>query len=221
MKQLFLDERSDCGAIIVEGALSLTLFMFAVLTVYTMIHVTMAQARIGAALNSVAKEISQYSYLYDLTGANEAQAKISSKTGAAESVLSDNLNDLNSFYQTLGGLGSAFTEITSSADNTESFLYYVLNKGLEAVKGELAGEAAKLLMKKHFGSDPDGYLKKLGVVDGVDGLNMSKTRLFADGTESNIVLDVCYEVTVVKLLNIDYTFSFEQSAWTRAWVGDD
>lgn len=213
--------KSEEGAVIIEATLSLTFFMFAILTIYSMFHVSMAQARIGAALNAAAKEISQYSYVYDLTGLNKKQANLAANGGAAESILSDNLSEINGLYSAFQGIAGAALDIASNPDNTESFLYYVLNQGIDQAKGSAAGELARLLMKKHFGSNPDKFLKGLGIENGMKGLSFMKTRIFKDGEEADILLDVRYQVTVVKLLDIDMKLNFEQCAKTRAWIGSE
>lgn len=216
-----MEFKSERGAVIIEATLSLTMFMFALLTVYSIFHICLAQSRISAALNDTAKEISQYSYVYDLTGLNEQQANLAANGGAAESILSDNLSEVNDIYDAFEGISSGVTSIASSPENAESFLYYVLNEGIDQVKGSAAGEVARLLMRKHFGSDPDGFLKGLGIEGGMNSLSFAKTRIFSSGEEDDILLDVRYQVTVVKLLNIDIKYNFELCAKTRAWVGSD
>ncbi len=216
-----IKSKSEHGAIIIEATLSLSFFMFAIVTIYSMIHVSMAQARISAALNSTAKEISQYSYVYDLTGLNERQAGVAAGGGAAEAVLSDNLSEVNDVYDAFKGIAGGVLSIVSSPDNAESFLYYVLNQGIDAAKGYGAGEVARLLIRKHFGSDPDKFLKGLGVKGGIGELDFSKTRLFENGEETDILLDVKYKITVIKLLNIDMKMDFELCAKTKAWVGSE
>ena len=211
--------KDESGVIIIEAALSLSFFVFALLTFYSMYHISLAQTRIGAALNSTAKEISQYSYVYDLTGLNERQANLAARGGVAESQLSANLSEVNGVFGALKGIGGSVLDITSSPDNTESFLYYILNKGIDQVKGAATGEVARLLMRKHFGSNPDQFLKGLGVENGMRGLSFMKSRVFTDGREADIQLDVRYQVTVIKLLNIDMKLNFEQCARTRAWIG--
>ena len=218
MKQKVKEEN---GAIIVEAALSLSFFIFALIIVYSMVHFALAQARISAALNSTAKEISQYSYVYDLTGLNEKQANLAANGGAAECVLSDNLSQINGVYDAFKGIASGTMSIISNPENTESFLYYVLNQGIDQVKGDLTGVVARLLMRKHFGSDPDKFLKGLGIKDGMSGLSFIKTRIFREGEDNDIILDVRYKVQIFKLLDFDMSLNFENCAQTRAWVGAD
>lgn len=210
--------KSERGAVIIEAVLSLTVFMFAMLTIFSIYNVCLAQARIGAALNATAKEISQYSYVYDLTGINDKQANIANQGGAAQSALSDNLSEVNDFYDAIGGIAGIALSFSSSTENADSFLAYTLNAGIDQLKGSLCGELARSLMKKHFGSDPDGYLEGLGIDGGMSGLSFTKTRFFTDGQSNEIILDVRYQVTIIKLLNIDITLNFEQCAKTLAWT---
>lgn len=216
-----MDLKSEKGAIIIEATLSLSFFMFAIITLYSMFHIGLAQARISSALNATAKEISQYSYVYDLTGANDAQADVSANGGAAESILSDQLSEVNNLYDAFKGIAGSTESIVTSPDNAESFLYFALNEGIDQVKGSAAGELTRLLMRKHFGSDPDSFLEGLGIDGGMSGLHFSKSRIFSDGTDNNITLNCQYQVTVVKLLDIDLKLNFELTAKTRAWVGSD
>lgn len=216
-----MELKSEKGAVVIEAAISLTMFLFAMLTIYSVYHICLAQARISAALNATAKEISQYSYIYDLTGLNEKQANLAANGGAAESILSDNLSEINDLYDAFEGISGGVSAIASSPENAESFLYYVLNEGIDQIKGSVTGELARLLMRKHFGSDPDGFLAGLGIEGGMNGLSFGKTRIFTSGEEDEILLDVRYQVTVIKLLNIDLKMNFELCAKTRAWVGSE
>lgn len=212
--------KSDRGAIVIEATLSLTTFLFAILTVYSMFHVSLAQARISSALNASAKEISEYSYVYDLTGLNEKQKdKVSSKTGSAQNEIDDNLSDVHDLYSAFEGIKGVISGASRSSETQESFLYYIFNQGIEKAKGEVFGLAARSLMEKHLGPNPDAYLRKLGVVNGINGLECGFSQVFPDGTGKDIVLVVDYQVSVIKLLNFDYVMDFELSAKTRAWVG--
>lgn len=66
--------KSESGSVTVEATISLSAFMFAIVTILTIINICIVQARVSYAINTTAKEISQYSYLYALTGLNDSQA---------------------------------------------------------------------------------------------------------------------------------------------------
>lgn len=213
-------QKSENGAIIIEASLSLTLFLFALITVYSMYHVSLAQARISSALNATAKEISQYSYAYGISGLKTKQANLSAYGGAAESIISDNFSEVENLYTAIEGLVDCAETIAISPDDAESFAYYVINQGIEQAKGWIVDKGARSLMKKHFGADPDGFLKGLGVEQGTKGLNFKESTIFKDGKNDLIVLNCRYKVRVIKLLGIDMEMNFELTARTRAWVGD-
>ena len=65
-------KKDENGAIVVEATLSLTTFLFLFFMVFSIITSARCQAIIGSAINNTAKEISQYSYLYGLTGINDS-----------------------------------------------------------------------------------------------------------------------------------------------------
>ena len=216
--------KSERGAIIVEATIALSFFMFAIVSVLLFYRVAMAQARIGSALNATAKEIAEYGYIYELTGLNEKQRNISSKGEAAGKTLNENLSDIGNLYDAFKGLSESAKTITSSSENTESFLYYLLNQGIEAVKGQAVGFASKIISRKHFGSSKeaaDAYLKSLGVVDGYNGLRFGSSSVFKDGVDKNVTLVVSYKIRYLRLFNYDLTKDYTLCAKTRAWVGAD
>lgn len=207
--------KSERGAVAIEAALSLVLFMFAMLTVYSMYNICLAQARIGSALNETAKEISQFSYVYSMTGLNEKQEDLASQGGAAQGILSDNLSEVNTVYDAIMGVANTAFSI---GDNADSFIAYTLNEGIDVVKAGVVGGLSRGLMKKHFGNDADAFLKSLGVVDGLNGLHFLKTRIFPSGASDEILLNCQYKVKVIRLLNVNITFNFELCAQTKAWT---
>lgn len=91
----------------------------------------------------------------------------------------------------------------------------------EEVKVILGQVLAKTFMQKNLmayqGDDPDAFLKRYRVVDGMAGLDFDYTSLMAYGTSNQIQLCVTYDVSVIKLLNIDFTFTFRQVSKTNAW----
>ncbi len=89
------------------------------------------------------------------------------------------------------------------------------------IKALLGQVLAKTFMRKNLmafkGDDPDAFLKRYRVVDGMAGLDFEYTTLMAYGTSNQIQLCVTYDVSVIKLLNIDYKFTFRQVSKTNAW----
>lgn len=103
-------KKRENGAIIIEATIILPFFMFAIITVLSIVNICFAQAKIGVAINETAKEISQYSYLYGLTGLNKKQAGL----------YAEGENARASVDQIAGGVGDLFSSATSIGDTVIS-----------------------------------------------------------------------------------------------------
>ena len=127
------------------------------------------------------------------------------------------------------GAKSVDTLVTEYADKlSKDPKGFIIGMGKMA-GAELIGEGkallgqvlAKTFMQKnlmaHKDDDADAFLKRYRVVGGMAGLDFNYTTLMAYGTSNQIQLCVTYDVSVIKLLNIDFTFKFRQVAKATAW----
>lgn len=124
MKKMLLDEQ---GAIVVEATLSLSAFMFFIVVVLSIVNICYAQSKIGVAVNSTAKEISEYSYLYELTGLRGKQAELYEKSELAGSTI-DN---------TLTGVTTIFDSASNISDNVSNFSIDNVNDSLSSISGSV------------------------------------------------------------------------------------
>lgn len=240
---------SERGAIVIEATLSLTAFVFVLFTILSVVNIFYIQAKMSVALNSAAKEISQYSYLYyklgidkheaDLNDGTEDSREMAEQTIDGVGSLLDSLSDAQNSIET-ADFDSLVAAIESGSSNVDSLVTMYADKLADDPKafiigmGKMAGNElkeevkvilgqvlAKTFMQKNLmsykGDDPDAFLKRYRVVDGVAGLDFDYTALMAYGTSNQIQLVVTYDVQVIKLLNIDFKFKFRQVAKTTAW----
>ena len=84
----------ESGVIIVEASIVVPMFIFLILTFLSLVDMCILQTRMTIALNTVAKEISQYSYLYMLTGLNDEQKKIYENSEGLRTSIDDTLTGL-------------------------------------------------------------------------------------------------------------------------------
>lgn len=240
---------NERGAIVVEATLSLTAFVFVIFTLLSIVNIYYIQAKMSVALNSAAKEISQYSYLYYKIGLNKLEADLHPETADSRATAEQTIDGVGSLLNSLSGVQnsistgdfeSMMTSINSGATNVDSLITMYADKLADDPKGfiigmgKLAGEElkeeakvilgqvlAKTFMQKNLKSykndDPDQFLRRYRVVDGIDGLDFDYTALMAYGTSNQIQLVVTYDVQVIRLLNIDFKFTFRQCAKTTAW----
>ena len=153
--------QSEEGAIVIEATLSLTLFMFVIVMILSFVNLCIAQAKIGIALNQTAKEISQYCYIYSLSGLNEIQETLNDETAGVKSDVEDAEDAVYTSLSGIIGLAKGetsaeemFSTVGSSMDTLEeiaekvatskdrkawilSVLKICGNEGYEALKGLL------------------------------------------------------------------------------------
>lgn len=133
----------------------------------------------------------------------------------------DNIKDAS------GSLASTFEEMAK--DPKAVALGFARILANDAWNGVAEG-LSKGLCKKNLVFEKDGdvesYLKFLGVVPAAngsytDGLDFSKSTIFpkVSGSNSNeIRVNVSYDVKVIALLPIDFSFHFNQTAITHGWL---
>lgn len=205
--------KNECGAIIVEATLSLTAFVFVILIFLSVIDICYVQAKMGIAINSVAKELSQYAYLYDafgldnyMSGENGKSSEFMQSFSEVLKTVSENTEDINSTLSDFTGKAFGAAENTSIAS---------------VAKDVFGMEMAKVLMDKNLAcyeeQSADAFLKRHHVVDGWAGLDFLQTSFLTDEKQSEIHIVVCYKIQVIRLLNIDFEFNFVQQAKTKAW----
>lgn len=255
--------KKEGGSVTIEATISLSAFMFAIVTILTIVNIYIVQTKISMAINATAKELSHYSYLYSLTGINNSVAKLSKSAEDKKTSINDFANDANTVFteiQNLGksdasssgdigkmisGLGESYKTLKeggtgiqdtleSLAENPKDVAFGILQiaavDGLNFAMSKLvAAPLSRTLCKKNLvaerGGDVESYLKSLGVKPGtggsyMKGLDFSDSTLFADNS-NEIRVNVTYEVKVIALLPINFTFKFNQTAVTQGWLAGD
>ena len=242
-------EKRERGAVVVEAVISMTTFMFAILIILSIADIAYTQSKMAVALNSAAKEISQYCFLYYKFQLDKVNAKAAEGTQDAENTVNKTVEGLGQMMDSFGQAGTDFNEgnfdsmvqnINGAADSANQTIGSLADTIAEDPRaflvgmGKLAGremtEAAKVYLGQYMArsfmaknlkatadDNPDRFLKRLHVVDGISGLDFFYTSLMAYGSSNEINLVCTYQVEVIKLLNIDFTFTFRQSARTLAW----
>lgn len=161
--------KEEKGAVITEAVICFPFFIFAVIMFVSLIDICMTQAKITTALNVAAKEISEYSYLYILTGANQGQSKLNENAETARSTINDTLDGMNKISSTLLNDKNA---IMSETIDTEE-LYNDINS--------IGNTANDVFNKwKEELSDPKKFIKSVGAFIGNEAWEKGKMYLFGE-----------------------------------------
>ena len=242
-------KEKDRGAIVIEGIISLTTFVFAIFTILSIVNICYIQAKMNVALNTAAKEISQYSFFYYKFGLDKYDAKMAEGTGDSKELamntiegmgtLMDSLTNAENNFKT-GNFDDMVEDIKGGANNVDSLVNQYADRLAEDPKafilgmGKMAGNElketgkqilcqalAKALMKKNLKSsptdDPENFLMRYGVVNGMDGLDFTHTTFLQNGATNMIQLVVTYDVRVIQLLGFEFDFTFRHCVLTTAW----
>ncbi|MBO7358089.1 MAG: hypothetical protein J6U37_06230 [Lachnospiraceae bacterium] len=208
---------------------------------------------ISNAVDSAALELSEYSYVYKMSGLQKLNDDITSNAKIGRDNINDVIGGIDELYSTISessfvnsdeiklniesalednpadpigdvvtvynNLKTDATNILTSLENAESKVNSVAENPMLYVKSiaaATAGEAfdlmksrlvaaplSKALVKKHFtvdGKDADTYLRELGVVDGLSGLNFNMSTVFSGSNTEDIHIVCYYRLFVVQIL---------------------
>lgn len=165
MKKLFNLFKNKQGAVTIEATIALSAFLFMFIMIYSIITVCRFQASVQVSINATAKEISQYSYLYSISGLHEAMGNLQEAGNATKdetNALVGDIADVFSGIQSIGGTEVEFgdvdsmmaqwDEMSANLDETEASIAQV-----KETITNMAQDPTKLLfgMAKMFASE--GY----------------------------------------------------------------
>lgn len=244
MKKL---KKNDNGAVIVEATIALPIFIFVVFTLMWVANLCTAQAKIQIAINSTAKEISSYTYLYGLTGLHDKKSSMYQEGQQAQGNIDDTVDGIANIYNEFSGyttdkkkinvdnVKSSYNSIVDSKEQIEDVINEIKKDpaaffiSLGKATGVAAADTAvsyvmipitKYFCEKHLGGDnANAYLKHLGVVDGLDGVNFKESTYCAEDSD-NINIVAIYKLRVIQFFKIDVTYQIVQTATSHCWFPD-
>lgn len=202
---------TEKGAVIIEACISLPVFMFVMLTMYSIIQIAYVQARMTVAVDCAAKELAEYAHVYYATGLNKA----TSGSGGASSEVA---NQVSTFLTTIGGsLGSINSELGQFVTDAGNAMSgdSLADLGKYAV-GKVLGEQ---MMKKNMTSGSVDTAEAFMKRNHIKNFNMNGSN-FLETASKKVFLRANYDIEVIKLLNIDFTFHLSSCAYTEAWGGE-
>ena len=270
--------KTERGSVTIEACISVVTFMFVMLALLYLINVSRAQMLIQTAINKSALEISEYMYLYKVTGLYDMDVAIQKEGTKAEKTvgnigekvggIADGLSALSSgiqkgsgqiaedigngdlpgliktVNQTVENNGNVIEELKTNATALTGILKGIKNDPVQFLRqiaafgvSSMANEAKSFLfslfaqaLTEEMLDTPDvsadERLKSLGVVDGLDGLDFSRTTILdvharSANKEQDINIVVIYKIELMPYLRVNFSRTFAQSASVRCWLGGD
>lgn len=167
--------KGESGSVTIEATISLSAFMFAIVTLLTIVNICLVQARVAVAINTTAKELSQYSYLYSLTGFNKSEAELAQAAKDGTQDIDSIMSDINTVFNEIEKLGNTGK---SSMDNISD-----ISKSWDSAVGSAdkikdAGSSLKSTIED-IAKDPKQLMFGIAKMAASEGLNLAKSRLVA------------------------------------------
>lgn len=221
---MFLRKKDgESGAIIIEATLALTIFMFAIVSILFVAHLCYAQAKIGTVIDGVAKDLSEFSYVYSLTGLAEKHSKLSGDAAQANESIDNVMANLEDVTGTLQGLGNLASDLLNDSEMQGSMVNLLKNEAANKVQSMATAILAKEFAKGRLSGTTascETVLKKLGVERTagtyLDSIDFGDSVFCVNGS-AEIKVVARYSVRLIKLLNVDITYDICQCASTKAW----
>lgn len=114
MNKLFKKTGSERGMVSIEASIALTAFLFMFLMIFSIITICRAQAKIQVAINNTAQEISQYSYIYGLSGLDKSLASFQQEADETKSEINGLVGNTVEVFESIQSLGEDVTSVDIS-----------------------------------------------------------------------------------------------------------
>lgn len=201
------------GAVIMEATLALPFFMFAIYTLLSVIQMSYAQTRMAVALDSATKQVAEYTHIYFALGLDQ---KFTGQGGASSQLA----NDVASFLEELSGVaGSVNEELGQYVENAGAAM---AGDNLVALIQDGIGSGIVYTIMDNNLADAGGDAESFKRRNRIENIDMTGSKFLEAGegsTGRDIFMRVDYDIRVVQLLNIDFTFHMSHCAYAQAWAG--
>lgn len=174
------------GSAAIEAILSFVGFLFVIFTILNIVNFCRVQTLISNAVDTAAKEMSQYSYFYEISGLSKFNKETQKLADGGSAVLNEVVGNVDNLYKSVNGAVKntidRTTEITNAIEGGTA--------DVDTIKGQLNGinsdvqgvETAMNLMSasvEGIMSNPILYLKSIVAVAGNEGLELLKSHAIA------------------------------------------
>ncbi len=207
------------GSLTVEASIALPIFICVILSIILFIRILYVEQTMQHAITEAANEIGMYSYVYVGCGIDQASNRIGEKIADVFN------NNIEEFMNGLKLFSNKSTDLMKGSINNEALdLFKTL--GDKTISIDMLNVVSLPLIKmfvmknlKEGDLDINKKLKYLGVVNGVEGLDFSDSRLLNDG--DNVKIVVKYKLKIPLPINFLSNINIKQNVLVRAWLGGE
>ena len=217
-------KRNQRGVLTIEASISYSIFLMIIVTMLYLMRIVYVYGLVQHAVGQTAKELSMYSYLYQVAGINDLNQQIAGAAGTRTEQFNQDMDEIVRFYEEFssGNLTAGYNGTTDPKDILKNIGAAVLGEAGKEINQQLFEAAARPLLESYIGADSegrgaDGRLKALRVVGGMNGLNLNSSSFFEDGATIDLI--VCYTIDPIMPLDILPTLNLANRACVRGMAG--
>lgn len=212
------------GVLTIEASISYSIFLMITVTVLYLMRIVYVYGLIQHAAAQTAKELSMYSYLYQVAGINDLNQQVSSATSTRTGQLNQDMGEVIQFYQDFssGDLTASYNGTTDPREILKNIGAAVFNQAGREANHQLFEAVTRPLIESYIGADSRGNqanerLEALRVVGGMSGLNLNNSCFFEDGATIDLI--VCYTIDPVMPIDILPEINLANRACIRGMTG--
>ena len=230
-------KKDQHGYIVVETIGAFMLFVFFVASILMLINIVAVQARVHNAITQAAETVSMYSYILDLTGVSEFKQGVAGRADKAGDQAQNFVDNIDAVVdgirnlspdQIQGGIDGASDQAQQWMDDPKEFMSLASNFGIEQLANAGFGSLIRPLIGHYLNNGSvsgDEYLRRMQVIDGLDGLSFYQFDLSSsnDSTLINASGDLIISVEYSVRYGVGLPLPFEpkltirQLVRTRPW----
>ena len=195
-REIVMVKKWERGSATIEATIGLTAFIFFMMMFIMIVKCVMVQTIMQNALSQTAKEVSQNVYLYKAFGLVSVKQELSSANSAVTKSVSDTKNNLQSIMSAFtedvdlvnleddlsGRFAVIQTNVGEIGDNVETAANNIVAGSIYQLVDAAEKKVCQNSFKKYVtpdGNSADSYLKKLSIVDGIEGLDFSDSSIMS------------------------------------------
>lgn len=213
------------GALSIEASISYSIFLMVIVTMLYIMRIVYAYGLIQHAVGQTAKELSMYTYLYQVSGMEEIRSGVQGATAGRTEQFNKDAENVVSLYQAFSSgnsQGQTYSGTTNPTEILKNVGAVLLGQGAQEVNQQLFEAIVRPMVSGYIGADASGRsaderLEALRVVGGLSGLDFSGSSFFEDGVTIDLV--VCYTIDPVMPINIMPEMNLSNRAYVRGMSG--
>ncbi len=169
------------GSATIEAVVGFTAFLFAIFTILGLVNFCRAQMVISAAVDSAAKEMSQYAYFYQMSGLQKFEETLDENASVGKNNINEVIGTVDQLYSSIN---SAVEQTAQDKTNVANMLAAgkadlatfenALTNVENSVDGVLIGINGVSNAMKDIGNDPLLYMRSIVALIGSEGMEVVK-----------------------------------------------